>query len=104
MLRDVDSNQIRIIQPLCVSCLLPLQVRQIERRWALQEASKFSGSRLLRTADAYESAVGFLDASRTDDWRLLHLNAPAVELLGRLLHCCPGAPASSTSALVKQSK
>lgn len=48
----------------------------------MQEAVKHDGSRLLRTADAYESAVGFIDASRTDDWRLLHLNAPAVELLG----------------------
>lgn len=59
-----------------------LQVRQIERRWAMQEAAKYDGSRLLRTADAYESAVGFVDASSADNWRLLHLNAPAVELLG----------------------
>jgi hypothetical protein len=58
------------------------QVRQIERRWAMQEASKYDGSRLLRAADAYESAVGFVDASRSDDWRLLHLNTPAVELMG----------------------
>jgi hypothetical protein len=65
-----------------------LQVRQIERRWALQEAAKYSGSRLLRTADAYESAVGFVDASKTDDWRLLHLNAPAVEMLGAFQDTC----------------
>jgi hypothetical protein len=63
-------------------------VRQIERRWALQEAAKYSGSRLLRTADAYESAVGFVDASKTDDWRLLHLNTPAVEMLGALQDTC----------------
>jgi hypothetical protein len=64
-----------------------LQVRQIERRWAMQEAEKYSGSRLLRSADAYESAVGFVDASRTGDWRLLHLNAPAAALLGKDLRC-----------------
>lgn len=71
----------------CADAVL-LQVRQIERRWALQEAAKYEGSRLLRTADAYESAVGFIDASRTDDWRVMHLNAPAVELLGKPFSPC----------------
>jgi hypothetical protein len=106
ILAATDSlNCIERSQSPYVWCLLCLQVRQIERRWALQEASKFSGSRLLRTADAYESAVGFVDASRTDDWRLLHLNAPAVELLGRLLHIRPCASASSTTASsIKHSK
>jgi len=68
----------------CAHAVL-MQVRQIERRWALQEAAKYEGTRLLRTADAYESAVGFIDASRTDDWRVMHLNAPALELLGKHL-------------------
>lgn len=66
-----------------VSHLSHPQVRQIERRWALQEAAKYDGGRLLRTADAYTSAVGFVDASKLDDWRVLHLNTPAVDMLGQ---------------------
>eukprot|EP00775_Hariotina_reticulata_P004061 gene4061-4308_t len=62
--------------------LSELLVRQIERRWALQQASKNEGSALLRNADAYESAVAFIDATDMNAWRVLHLNTPAKELLG----------------------
>jgi hypothetical protein len=36
----------------------------------------------MRSVEAYESACGFIDASNVNNWRLLHLNAPAIELLG----------------------
>jgi hypothetical protein len=62
-------------------------VRQIERRWALQEAIKHDGSTLKRGADAYTTAVGFVDASKMGEWQLLHLNGPAVELLGARAVC-----------------
>ncbi|KAF6259049.1 kinase-like domain-containing protein [Scenedesmus sp. NREL 46B-D3] len=62
--------------------LSELLVRQIERRWALQGSQRVQGSKLLRSVEAYESACGFIDATNVNNWRLLHLNAPAVELLG----------------------
>eukprot|EP00879_Flechtneria_rotunda_P024348 GHRR01025807.1.p1 GENE.GHRR01025807.1~~GHRR01025807.1.p1 ORF type:complete len:558 (+),score=172.49 GHRR01025807.1:730-2403(+) len=62
--------------------LSELLVRQIEARWALQEENKQQGSNLLRSADAYTSACSLVDASDNNNWRILHLNAPAVELLG----------------------
>jgi hypothetical protein len=51
-------------------------------RWALQGSQRLQGSKLMRSVEAYESACGFIDATNVDKWRLLHLNAPAVELLG----------------------
>ncbi|WIA38325.1 hypothetical protein OEZ86_001662 [Tetradesmus obliquus] len=64
--------------------LSELLVRQIERRWALQGSQRVQGSKLMRSVEAYGSACGFIDASNVNKWRLLHLNAPAVELLGGL--------------------
>lgn len=54
-------------------------------RWALQDAKRLQGTKLMRDADAYTSAVGFIDATNVNAWQLLHLNAPAIELLGG---CC----------------
>lgn len=53
-------------------------------RWALQGSQRVQGSKLMRSVEAYEAACGFIDASNVNKWRLLHLNAPAVELLGGL--------------------
>jgi hypothetical protein len=60
-------------------------------RWALQGSQRLQGSKLMRSVEAYESACGFIDASSVNNWRLLHLNAPAIELLGGLTaegDCC----------------
>jgi hypothetical protein len=56
-------------------------------RWALQGSQRLQGSKLMRSVEAYESACGFIDATNVDKWRLLHLNAPAVELLGACGGC-----------------
>jgi len=63
--------------------LSEMLVRQIERAWVQSStAASIGGSKLLRTADAYTAACGIIDASDVSCWRLLHLNGPAVELLG----------------------
>lgn len=53
----------------------------------MQDAKRLEGTKLMRDADAYTSAVGFIDATNVNAWRLLHLNAPAIELLGRFTLC-----------------
>ena len=87
--------------------LSELLVRQIEARWASQARRKCEAGHLKRAADAYNSATGFIDASDPRSWRVLHLNGPAVELLGKefgpflgmglvhappLLHCTSSQP------------
>eukprot|EP00878_Enallax_costatus_P000875 GHUV01001002.1.p1 GENE.GHUV01001002.1~~GHUV01001002.1.p1 ORF type:complete len:587 (+),score=149.39 GHUV01001002.1:244-2004(+) len=62
--------------------LSELLVRQIERRWVTQEAAKLQGSKLLRSVDCYDTAVGFIDSTDVTSWKVLHLNGPAIDLLG----------------------
>jgi hypothetical protein len=59
-------------------------MRLLPRRWALQGSQRLQGSKLMRSVEAYESACGFINATNVNNWRLLHLNAPAIELLGGL--------------------
>lgn len=43
------------------------------------------GGVLMRAAEAYTSAVGFVDASDPGCWRMLHLNKAAIRLLGEVM-------------------
>jgi hypothetical protein len=64
--------------------LSELLVRQIEARWAREARRKCEAGHLRRAADAYRHATGFIDASDPHNWKVLHLNGPAVELLGEV--------------------
>lgn len=49
---------------------------------AVQGAAKSQGSKLLRSVECYDTAVGFVDSTDVTSWKVLHLNGPAVDLLG----------------------
>lgn len=53
----------------------------------LQDVAKLQGSQLLRSADCYETAVGFISATDVTAWKVLHLNGPAIDLLGKECVC-----------------
>ena len=62
--------------------LAEMAVRHVERNWALSEASQCSVS-LMRSLACYEEAFLFLDTSRPGDWRVLHINKAAADMLGK---------------------
>ena len=59
-----------------------LLVRQLEQKWAKSEARN-SSLQLMRSLACYDEAFMFLDTSRQGDWRVLHMNKAASELLGK---------------------
>lgn len=64
-----------------------LLVRQLEYKWAESEARQ-SNVQLMRSLACYEEAFLFLDTSKAGDWRVLHMNMAACNLLG-----CDWSPA-----------
>lgn len=61
--------------------LAEMAVRQLERNWALSEATQ-SHVQLMRSLACYEEAFLFLDTSQPGNWRVLHINRAAAGMLG----------------------
>lgn len=62
--------------------LAEMAVRQLERNWALSEATQ-SRVQLMRSLACYEEAFLFLDTSQPGNWRVLHINRAAASMLGK---------------------
>ncbi len=82
-----------------LSNLSELLVRRIEQRWAEQARAKrqAAGSELRRSMECYRAATLFVDLRGgvgAAGWRVLHMNAPAMDVLGASAGLrCPGGAA-----------
>ena len=66
---------------LVLANIAELVIRQLEQKWAESEARE-SNVQLMRSLACYNEAFLFLDTSREGDWRVLHMNKAAAQLLG----------------------